>query len=390
MIYFSPMEASDFGPEITGRLVPLPDGPADARVAFVPNPLPPDWTWPERLWPLLLEARTALASLSGMGKHLKSAEILLRPLQLREAQLSSQLEGTITDPHQQVLFHAEPSYPTSENDPKNAFREIFNYTEALRLRLDREREWPLSLALIRELHKILMDGVRGSDQSPGQFRKIQNQIQRPARFVPPPPLYLDETLGDLETFLRNTDLTTYDPLVRAFLAHYQFEAIHPFRDGNGRVGRLLLALCISEWCDLPNQWLYMSAYFEQHKTRYMDLLLAVSTHGAWEPWIEFCLRGVISQSKDTEKRADNLLGLHREFQERLKGGSVRLAALIDKLFEYPVVTVTWVQNQFGVTHPTARADLRRLESMGIVRPLAAPRLTYYCDRILNITYEGVR
>ena len=257
------MLAEDFTNSKTGKLVAIPSGPPDVKIAFVPNALPPQWEWPERLWKLLLEARTSLASLDGTGKHLPNPEILLRPLQSREAQLSSKLEGTITDPQQQALFQADPRYPMSENDPNNAFQEVYNYRRALRLRLDGANDLPLSLRLIRDLHAILMDGVRGSDQRPGEFRTIQNQIGRPARFVPAPPEQLGKTLDAFEKYLHVDD--GFDPLVRAFLTHYQFETIHPFADGNGRVGRLLLSLTIAEWCGLASQWLYMSAFFEKKK-----------------------------------------------------------------------------------------------------------------------------
>jgi Fic family protein len=384
------MEASEFTPAMPGRLVTVAGGPADARVAFVPQPLPPNRAWPARLWPLLLEARIALASLNGTGRHLPNPEILLKPLQLREAQLSSQLEGTVTDPHQQALFQADPSYPTSEHDPNNAFREVFNYALALRLSLHGADEGTLSLHLIRELHGILMDGVRGAEQSPGRFRTTQNQIGKPARFVPPPPEHLTEVLEHFEAYLKGRTPDASDPLVRSFLAHYQFETIHPFGDGNGRVGRLLLALTIAEWCGLADQWLYMSAYFERQKTAYMDLLKGVSTHGAWDAWIEFCLQGVVEQAHDTERRCEKLLALHRDFHVRLKGGSVRLANLVDALFENPVVTVTGMKRRFFVTHPTARADLRRLEGLRIIEPLAGMnQITYFCPGIYQITYEGV-
>jgi len=298
------------------------------------------------------------------------------------------LEGTITDPQQQVLFQADPRYPTSERDPNNAFREVFNYRRALRLRLDGENDLPLSLRLIRELHAVLMDGVRGSDQRPGEFRTIQNQIGWPARFVPPPPEHLDETLNAFEQYLHSAD--SFDPLVRAFLAHYQFETIHPFRDGNGRVGRLLLSLMIAEWCNLSSQWLYMSAYFEKRKREYMDLLLGVSTHGAWEAWIRFCLEGVAAQSIDTEKRCDRLLALHRDFHARLKGGSVRLSGLVDRLFYSPVISVKQYKSMFSVTYPTARSDLKKLEALGIVQQLEKMDLiTYYCTPIYRITYEDM-
>jgi Fic family protein len=383
------MDAREFTKEMTGRLVTIPNSPPDIQIGFVPNPLPPKWIWPWRLWDMLVSARSCLSSLDGVGKHLPNPEILIWPLQRREAQLSSQLEGTITNPQQQALFEADPKYPISASDPVNAYREVFNYREALRLRLDGgPNQLPLSLRLMRDLHAVLMNGVRGSNQQPGQFRTIQNQIGRPARFVPPPPPYLTDALADLETYLHAGE-SPFDPLVKAFLVHYQFEAIHPFCDGNGRVGRLLLSIMIAEWCGLSSQWLYMSAFFERHKKDYMDLLLGVSTHGAWDLWIEFCLNGVISQAKDTEQRCDKLLELYRDFHSRLKGGSVRLSQLVDSLFKNPVITVTRYCKQFGVSYPTARSDLKKLHAAGIVEPLQDEIITYYCPRIYAVTYEDV-
>lgn len=383
------MDRSEFTDKMTGRLVGVPNAPSDAAFAFIPNPLPPDWIWPGNLWPLLLEARKCLSSLDGTGKHLPNPEIIIQPLQAREAQLSSQLEGTITDPQQQVLFQADPRYPTSKNDPVNPFREVFNYRRALRLRLEGKNDLPLSLRLIRELHAVLMDGVRGSEQRPGEFRTIQNQIGWPARFVPPPPQELAEALDVFEKYLHNSD-SYYDPLVKAFLVHYQFETIHPFRDGNGRVGRLLLSLTIADWCELSSQWLYMSAFFEKRRKEYMDLLFNVSAQGTWEPWIRFCLEGVISQSIDTEKRCDKLLALHREFHSRLKGGSVRLSKQVDRLFFSPVITVNQYKHSFNITYPTARSDLKKLEAAGIVEQLPSmDEITYYSAPIYQITFEDL-
>jgi Fic family protein len=159
-----------------------------------------------------------------------------------------------------------------------------------------------------------MDGVRGFRQTPGEFRTMQNQIGIPARFVPPPVERLNEALDAFEKYLHASD--GFDPLVKSFLTHYQFETIHPFGDGNGRVGRLLLSLTIAEWCKLSSQWLYMSPFFEKRKTEYMDLMLGVSTHGNWEAWLKYCLEGVVSQAMDTEKRCDKLLALHRDFHKR--------------------------------------------------------------------------
>lgn len=362
-------------------------GPSpDVRCAFVPDPMPPQWGWPESLWPLLLEAMTSLASLDGTGKHLPNPELLIKPLQSREAQLSSRLEGTITNPKQQALFQLDPKYPVSSTDPVNAFREVLNYGRALRLQLEGELHLPLSLRLIRQLHSVLMDGVRGSDFRPGEFRQIQNQIGRPARYVPPPVQFVPEALDAFEKYLHVDN--GFHPLVRAFLAHYQFEAIHPFGDGNGRVGRLLLSLTIAEWCGLSSQWLYMSAFFEKRKQEYIDRLLAVSTHGDWESWIRFCLEGVIVQAQDTQERCDNLVKLQRDFHGRLKKGRPRLYSLVDSLFDTPVVRVQAIRKKFGVSYPTARSDLRRLESLGIVQQLEGrPQLTYYCGPIFDVSYE---
>lgn len=382
------MHSRDFDPVLmTGKLVPVLTKSAEAQMAFVPNLLPPDWVWPAELWPLVVEASSCLASLDGTGKHLPNPELLLQPLHGREAQLSSRLEGTITDPQQQILFEAEPRYPTSTTDPANGLREVYNYKRALQFQLDGRSGLPLSLRLIRELHRILMDGVRGSDQTPGEFRTIQNQIGRPARFVPPPPQYLDESLFNLERYMHEPD--GRNPLVRAFLLHYQFEAIHPFRDGNGRVGRLLLSLAIADWCGLSRQWLYMSAYFEQHKTKYMDLLLAVSTRGAWSEWIGFCLEGVVVQARDAVKRCDRLLALQRDFHQRLKG-SVRLSQAVDQLFMQPGITVTQYKEFFGVAYATARSDLKKLALAGVVQQLPdQDEITYYCEPIFAITYDEI-
>lgn len=362
------------------------DGPGVSH-AFLPDNLPPDWPWPDDLWPLLLEAHKALATLDGTGKHLPNPELILRPLQNREAQKSSSLEGTITDPHQQMLFELDPDLPQASTDRLNAFREVANYGRALRLHRLAHDPLPLSLRLIRDLHAELMAGVRGSDRNPGQFRRTQNHIGRPARFVPPPPQHLPGLLDAFERHLHAEK--RYDPLVEAFLVHYQFEAIHPFMDGNGRVGRLLLSLTVAVWCGLSNQWLYMSAYFDRNKDEYIDRLFRVSTEGAWTDWIAFCLAGVVEQSLDTLRRCDQLIDIHRRFHDVIAQarGSVRLSAIVDELFVHPVVAVTSVRDKFGVTYPTARSDLTSLERLGLVKRIPeAAQITYYAPEIFLTIY----
>lgn len=379
------MREEIFQPSRTGTLVPVAGAPG-IRHAFVPDPLPPRWEWPQELWPVLMEAHKALAALDGTGKHLLAPHLILKPLQNREAQKSSSLEGTYTDPRQQVLFALDPTVPESSGDPDNAMREVFNYATALRLRREAEG-LPVSLRLIRTLHGVLMNGVRGADRNPGEFRTLQNQIGRPARFVPPPANTLPALLSQFEQYLHTED--RFDPLVRSFLAHYQFETIHPFMDGNGRVGRLLLAITIADGCQLSNEWLYMSDYFDRNKDEYIDRMLAVSTTGAWTEWIRFCLRGVVEQATDTMRRCDRLIELHRDFHERVNtaGGSVRLSALVDGLFESPVIRVAHAKQRTGVTYPTARTDLTKLENLGILTRLRTLEpITYACIPIFDVTY----
>lgn len=285
-----------------------------------------------------------------------------------------------------MIYALDPKDGISQNDPVNAHREVFNYVRALRLRRE-DPTLPLSLRLIRELHRVLMTGVRGADRNPGSFRRLQNQIGRPARFVPPPVPELAHLLDNFEKYLHSND--GLDPLVRAFVAHYQFEAIHPFMDGNGRVGRLLLAMTVAEWCGLANQWLYMSDYFDRNKDEYIDRLFAVSTHGAWSEWISFCLIGVVEQARDTIRRYEQLIELNRDFHDRVNqhGASVRHSRLVDELFLSPIIRVTQARDLTGVTYPTARTDLQTLERLGIVVELANPsQIAYACTPIMEIVY----
>ena len=233
-----------------------------------------------------------------------------------------------------------------------------------------------------------MDGVRGAEQNPGQFRRVQNQIGNPASYVPPPVHYLNECLDAFEKYLHSGHL--FDPLVESFMVHYQFEAIHPFGDGNGRVGRLLLALTIAKWCNLSNQWLYMSAYFERNRDLYNNLMFRISTHADWESWVEFCLKGVVEEANSTQRRCDQLLALHRTFHEKVQkiGGSIRLASITDSLFDTPVIAVLKLAERDKVSFPTARSHLRKLEDVNILQLLPeAPRITYYCPDIFQITYS---
>jgi Fic family protein len=217
---------------------------------------------------------------------------------------------------------------------------------------------------------------------------MQNQIGNPAHYVPPPPNYLAENLDKLEKYIHAKH--RYDPLVEAFLVHYQFEAIHPFRDGNGRVGRLLLSILIEDWCNLSDQWLYMSAYFDKHREEYIDRLLKVSTNNEWRGWIEFCLLGVVEQANDTERRYERLLQLDNKYKERVEQikGSYRLRSITDSLFELPVVRVTSIRDKYKVSYPTARRDIDKLVEAGILSEIPdMPTVAFFAPEVIKITYE---
>jgi Fic family protein len=356
--------------------------------AFIPNPLPNEWEMSTRLWDLLVQAREELARLDGVGRYMPNHNLLLRPLQRREALRSSSLEGTYATPQQLLLFEIEPIAPKSANDPVNSWQEVWNYNRALELALSLLEKRPLSLNLIREMHQTLLSGVRGSQRDPGNFRRSQVHIGSDRRFIPPPPNEVMPCLDALEKYIHQKK--GIEPLILCFMVHYQFETIHPFLDGNGRVGRLLLSLMIYQKCKISKPWLYLSAFFDKYKDEYINLLFQVSTEGNWDDWIAFCLRGTIEQSKDALNRLDKLLKLRIQYMEVLNqvGGNIRLNRLVDHLFESPAITASQFSRMCGVQYNTARADIIRLVNANILSEsdmLARPKI-YFAPDILEIAY----
>jgi Fic family protein len=359
------VDKGQFGAQSPGRLIQILSPEPDW--AFVPDPLPTSWKLPAELTPLLIEAREALARLDGAGRYLPGNTFLLRPLQKREALRSSALEGTFATAEELLAYGLEPKEPTSNADPANAWREVFNYDAALQQGLELLKRLPLSSRVIRELHATLLNGVRGTDRTPGVFRKRQVHIGSTRRFVPPPADLVEDLIAALERYINETDET--DPLIRAFLAHYQFETIHPFLDGNGRVGRLLLSLTIFSRCNLQAPWLYLSPYFERYKDEYINCLFTVSTKGDWGGWISLCLRATISEAKNALVRVDNLLVIRRKYEERLtqiRKASGRLHKMLTSLMSSPLTTVPATAKEFGVSFPTAQADIRKLVAIGVL------------------------
>ena len=385
------MDLSRFTEKKTGQIVEVSGVPGVSH-SFIPNPLPPQWDWPNELWPVLLYAKEELARLDGIGRYLPNPHLLLTPLQRREAQRSSSLEGTYATPQQLLLFEINPAEVEVTGEKEQPVREVMNYSRALRLREETKEKLPISLRLIRELHRVLLEGVRGSTADPGEFRRGQVQVGSDGRYVPPPANYLLECLDSFEKYLHQEK--KFDPLIEAFMAHYQFESIHPFRDGNGRVGRLLLAITIEDWCELSGQWLYMSPYFDKYKDEYTDRLFKISTEGDWTGWFHFCLRGVAIQALDAQKRCSRLLTLKEEYRKRLDkaGCTGRLYQILEDLFVRPFTTAPWTQEKYHVSYPTARTDLECLVKIGILNDLQLRlrrQKAYLCKDIFQITYEEI-
>jgi Fic family protein len=361
--------------------------------AFFPAPLPPSLPWTPGLLRALSEADRTLGRLAGEGGRLPNPHLLIRPFVRREAVLSSRIEGTQATLGELLAAEAGAAIERSPAD----LREVANYVVALEFGVKRLRELPLSLRLVRELHARLMAGVRGDYAAPGAFRRTQNWIGPPgcslanATYVPPPPHGMMEALGAWESFLHDRSLP---PLAQAALMHYQFEAIHPFVDGNGRVGRLLITLFLIERALLPAPLLYLSAFFEATRRDYYERLLSVSLRGEWAAWLEYFLNGVARQSEDALSRAARINALLAEWRLIAAAGSSSRVpfALVDLLAENPYWTVKGAAERLSIAYTTAQRAMERLEAGSIVfRTTDAKRNRVYCARaLLEILEEPAR
>ena len=379
-------------PNVPGRWMRCPGGYS----AYVPDPLPPSLTWTPKLVRALSDADHLIGRLAGEGGRLPNPHLLMRPFIKREAVLSSRIEGTQASLGE--LLEAEIGVPVDRSP--DDLREVANYVAALEYGIKRLKKLPLSLRLMRELHGLLMKGVRGERATPGEFRRSQNWIGAPgstlsqASFVPPAPADLMDCLGAWEKFLHETSTP---PLVQVALAHYQFETIHPFLDGNGRVGRLLITLFLVERGILPTPLLYLSAFFEATRRDYYELLRAVSVRGDWESWLIYFLNGVARQSEDALSRAERinkLLERWRVEASKTKGGPPSLVPLklVDMLASNPFVTAKKAATQLGVAFTTAQRGIERLEKAGVLRQVnEAKRDRVYCAKqIFDILEEPAR
>jgi Fic family protein len=360
---------------------------------FDPLPLPPRLSFDLPLIRILTDSERALGQLSGVGQLLPNPHLLIRPFLRREAVLSSRIEGTLTKLDQLFLFESKADEIRHPADVE----EVSNYVRALELGIERIRAGqPLTLRLIRELHKVLMENVRGADKRPGEFRQCGVLIGstgsfEQARFIPPCHTALDPLLRDFERFL---NLERSLPIVvQLALVHYQFETIHPFTDGNGRLGRLLITLMLCEREALREPLLYLSAYFEEHGDEYRDHLLAVSRKGAWNEWIGFFARGVAEQANDASMRVQQLLDLWDEYRQLVVEVSKSAAGLrlLDELFASPVLTVTHAADFLGMTFKAAQNHIDKLVKAGVIQEASGKKKNryYVARRIMALLDEPV-
>jgi len=345
--------------------------------AFVPSPLPPDppIDWTPELRNKFDQAMLALGRLDGVTEQLPDTPLFLYMYIRKEAVLSSMIEGTQSSLSDLLLFELdqEPGVPLDD------VQEVSNYVVALNHGLARLAEgFPLSLRLIREIHEVLLTKGRGSDQTPGEFRRSQNWIggTRPgnAAFVPPPPEKVPECMNALELFLHDHPEPT-SVLLKAALAHVQFETIHPFLDGNGRLGRLLIALLLCEENVLQKPLLYLSLYFKTHRSYYYDLLNGVRRTGDWEAWLDFFAEAVVvtaTQAVETARQLSDRISIDRaNISSKLDRSAPSALAVHQALIEHPIATAGSLAEQTGLAPATVNKCLVHLERLGIVRELTA-------------------
>lgn len=349
-----------------GRYVSQPTG----YRAFIPTPLPPDppITLDGPLVALLSRADQAVGRLDGLAETLPNPDLFVSMYVRREAVDSSQIEGTQSTLEDVLAFELDPR----ARDLPDDVGEVVNYVRAMNYGLDRLATLPLSLRLIREIHAELLRGVRGAERLPGEFRTSQNWIgpqNAPlsrATFVPPPMSELGQSLGDFERFLHEGD--DLASLVYCGLAHVQFETIHPFLDGNGRVGRLLIAFLLVHRGTLHRPLLYLSTYLRRHRAEYYDRLMAVREDGNWEGWLRFFLRGVAETAEEAIITARAIVRLREEHRARIQehGHGANEHRLLDLLFQRPLVNISLVAGQLGITGVTASRIIDRLTAIGLL------------------------
>ncbi len=345
--------------------------------AFIPAPLPPAPPLdPSRFMGELSLADQAVGRLDGATRLLPDHDLFLAMYVRNEALLSSQIEGTQCTLDDVLAFELDGA---TADVPTVDVQEVVNYIAALGYGLERLATLPICGRLLREVHARLLRGGRGAERNPGEFRSTQNWIGPPgctlaqATYVPPPPEEMRRAISDLDRFVHGPDSAgrQLPPLVVCGLVHAQFETVHPFLDGNGRIGRLLITLLLCERGVLSAPVLYLSTFLRRHRPEYFDHLTAVRSNGAWEAWLVFFLRGIEETAGDAASTAQRIHTM-READRHLidaAGGTVNDLVLHDRLFSQPLVNAKWVAKELGVTPATANAVLARLTAAGVLREI---------------------
>ncbi|MBL6983885.1 MAG: Fic family protein [Anaerolineales bacterium] len=385
------MNPSEFSKSASGRLIQTDSG----YWAFIPAPLHPEVQWSPKLVTLLSEAERALAQLAEVGQSFSPTRISVKPFVRQEAVISSRIEGTRTSLRELYSYEAgHLSFLEADTDAQ----EVQNYVQAMEYGLERLETLPVSLRFIRELHEKLMRGVRGDIWTPGEFRRNQNWIGasgstiETARYVPPPVEEMHTCLHELEDFIHApSDLPL---LIRLGMIHVQFEAIHPFLDGNGRVGRLLISLLLCAWDLLPQPFLHLSVFIEAHRSEYYKYLLAVSQKGDWEAWLSFFLTGIREQSLEAKARVKELVNLRESYSQQLEKErtSERLMQAIDFIMDQPVLSVRQLEAGLNLSnYLSAQRLVAKLEKYDILQEVTgqARNRIYQADGILRAILEPI-
>lgn len=363
----------------------------DGIFSFIPDPLPPDLEPAHEIVRLHGEAMYAVGRLADLDVWIDTPEIILSPLIHREATDSSNIETT-TRLTLSDLYRREAGEKPGETDTERAdIAEASNYVSAITSGIDRLREGEdLDVDLLRDLHELLLSGVRGEEKRPGELREDLVGLDEPgtpladARFVPPPAANVPYALGNLMQNIKSGP--TYAPLVDLALIHYQFETIHPFRDGNGRLGRLLIMLVLFEWDLVPGPYLYPSAYFNTNRDAYLDLLFAVSREGAWDEWIAFFLEAIAEQGREAYTVARELIALRDEYRETYRGDGQVIRDLLDFIVQQPYFTEPQAVEALHWSQPAINIKIRKLRDDGVLRETTGKKRNrrYEAPRVLEL------
>ncbi len=362
---FAIMEPEEFKNERTGKLKSIS---GTIFHCFEPKELPFDINYSPKLVKLISEASLSLGNLSEAGRNLPNPHLLIMPYLRKEAVLSSKIEGTKTTLSEVFIHDAEKKKGRRDDD----LQEVMNYVEALQLGLEEIKKDKISVDMVKNIHKILLKGVRGEDKDPGEFKKDLNWIGTSydimeAKFVPCGPESVERLMKNLVKYLNEYDKES--PLLKVGISHYQFETIHPFRDGNGRLGRLLIILYLCQEQLIEQPLFYISAFFEKYRDDYDDLLKKTSTQGDLEGWLKFFLTGVKKQANDAVNRVEKMEELREKYRNILLdvSQSTTVHQILEFLFENPFITIPEIKDRLGCHYPKAKYNIEILVKAGILK-----------------------